>query len=783
MPNILYQDQLLFSYEIKEETLTCPYCQLVYNFNNNQIRQQFLKLVKGDATDVVLTEMQFRCIHCEMQTKDYPFKLQSDFIPNAEQSAVMFELYQQIMITSQSCYNDYLFLLEGEAGTGKTSAIMNLFKYPEFKQFKICFASPTNKALNVMMEKLNNQDEDPEIQPDDTEGLDDDPAWNFKTIFKLTNGNTSINSVGETSFHSVGTDDLKLNYDIIIIDEVSMIERKQLELIMTAVMKMRNNDVFTGCIPIIIFLGDRGQLPPVSETSSTIFELKIQSIYSIKKLTLTEIMRSKDQLTDLSRQFRKLIPFTITPIVEHDLPIIHLKQVTCPQITVSHNRDHWVNQYVELFKTNLDKGLDVPIILVYTNMECNILNTECRNLIFDHPSEPYVNHELLIFKSYHCQKRQKLNGTNKATYYIKFFTSEPFVVNSVDHHDTTIRPFTLGSILGSIERITDGLVPWIKSKVPAQKVDYTTEAISQLLQNWEIDTKTTKICAHDPILEINLNKLTRMINKLNHRYKVTYLHIDKCSKIDRCDTNPDEMYVTVIANQSVDQYQSNCEQIRSSIKNMYKTLVTQFKNNRINLLLIDYIFQQIWKMYYYRTYIWPFANVTYGYTITTHRSQGSTYQNTFVHIPNILGCKKVDEIVKSKSLYTAVTRAAQSIHILSQTQVLYPSVPLNMVFKCAICHQSGTASTYPPLNYTIDKVCANQLLSSITSMCLYQDTGTGLILSDKCKNLYKIKSSDLSDKHINDAYNYIIENQLLRSEFERYQYSNLLECQNVTKRI
>jgi hypothetical protein len=782
MPNILYQDHLLFSYDIKEEALTCPYCQLVYNFNNNQIRQQFLKSVKGDTSDVVLTEIKFRCIDCEMKRQDYPFKLQSDFIPNAEQSAVMLELYQQIVITSQSYYNDYLFLLEGEAGTGKTSAIMNLFKYPEFKQFRVCFASPTNKALNVMMEKLNNQDEDPEIQLDDTEVLDDDPAWNFMTVFKLTNGNTSINSVGETHFNSVGTDDLKLNYDVIIIDEVSMIETKQLELIMTAVKKMRNNQLLTGCIPIVIFLGDRGQLPPVSETSSIIFENKTQSI---KKLTLTEIMRSKNQLTDLSKQFRKLIPFTITPIVEHDLPIIHLKQVTCPQIVVCHNREQWVNQYVELFKTNLGNGQDAPIILVYTNMECNILNTECRNLIFDYPSEPYVNHELLIFKSYHCQKRQKIINSNKATYYVKFFTSEPFIVKSVEHHDMTIRPFLLGSILGSINKMTTDLEPWIKSKVATQKVDYMIEAITQLLQNWEIDTKTTKICAHDPILENNLNKLTRMINKLNHRYKVTYLHIDKCSKIDRCDTNPDEMYVTVIANQSVDQYQSNCEQIRSSIKNIYKTLITQFKNNRINLLLIDYIFQQIWKIYYYRTYIWPFANVTYGYTITTHRSQGSTYQNTFVHIPNILGCKKVDEIVKSKSLYTAVTRASRSIYILSQTQVLYPSVPTHMVFKCAVCHQSGTASTYPPLNYTIDKVCADKLLASITSMCLYQDKGTDmcLILSDKCKNLYRIKSSDLSDKHINDAYNHIIENHLIRSEFERYQYSNLLECQKITKHI
>lgn len=56
-----------------------------------------------------------------------------------------------------------------------------------------------------------------------------------------------------------------------------------------------------------------------------------------------------------------------------------------------------------------------------------------------------------------------------------------------------------------------------------------------------------------------------------------------------------------------------------------------------------------------------FANVTYSYALTIHKSQGSTFQNVFVDLPNVMGNRKVRE--RNQLLYVAVTRAAQRLFI------------------------------------------------------------------------------------------------------------------------
>jgi ATP-dependent exoDNAse (exonuclease V) alpha subunit len=67
----------------------------------------------------------------------------------------------------------------------------------------------------------------------------------------------------------------------------------------------------------------------------------------------------------------------------------------------------------------------------------------------------------------------------------------------------------------------------------------------------------------------------------------------------------------------------------------------------------------LWK-YYYENFVDVFADVTYGYCITTHKSQGSTYENCYVIMSNILtACPKYKDAVRS--LYTSVTRPSKSL--------------------------------------------------------------------------------------------------------------------------
>ena len=61
-----------------------------------------------------------------------------------------------------------------------------------------------------------------------------------------------------------------------------------------------------------------------------------------------------------------------------------------------------------------------------------------------------------------------------------------------------------------------------------------------------------------------------------------------------------------------------------------------------------------------------FANIQYGYAITSHKAQGSTYRSTYVFEDNILGPTNGGDIItKNKSLYVAVSRPTTKLVMIS----------------------------------------------------------------------------------------------------------------------
>ena len=56
-----------------------------------------------------------------------------------------------------------------------------------------------------------------------------------------------------------------------------------------------------------------------------------------------------------------------------------------------------------------------------------------------------------------------------------------------------------------------------------------------------------------------------------------------------------------------------------------------------------------------------YLEIDYGYVLTIHKSQGSTYDDVYIEYNNILSNNK--EIEKDKLLYTAITRSANKLHI------------------------------------------------------------------------------------------------------------------------
>jgi ATP-dependent exoDNAse (exonuclease V) alpha subunit len=61
-----------------------------------------------------------------------------------------------------------------------------------------------------------------------------------------------------------------------------------------------------------------------------------------------------------------------------------------------------------------------------------------------------------------------------------------------------------------------------------------------------------------------------------------------------------------------------------------------------------------------------FANIDFGYAITSHKSQGSTYRYVIVVEDDILSVAPITSVEKSQSLYTAITRASDKVFIVSE---------------------------------------------------------------------------------------------------------------------
>ena len=81
-------------------------------------------------------------------------------------------------------------------------------------------------------------------------------------------------------------------------------------------------------------------------------------------------------------------------------------------------------------------------------------------------------------------------------------------------------------------------------------------------------------------------------------------------------------------------------------------------------VLLDKLMTTVWECFYAEV-LDKFADISYGYSITTHKSQGSTFRSVYLHLGNIINCNSNEE-ESYRCLYTALTRSSKKVHILSE---------------------------------------------------------------------------------------------------------------------
>lgn len=465
-----------------------------------------------------------------------------------------------------------LFTLKGSAGTGKSTVITNILQKQEYETKKIAFSATTNKAVSILKEMSV---------------LKDNKEVVFLTIHKLIKIKRKIDRNGKELFETnIDKDENKLlktkaksiyNYDIIVIDESSMVTKEIIKKL------IKISDKINGKI---IFVGDSAQLPPVNEKHSLVFRTN-----DIPSYELTEIMRYKGNIVNLCNKVRELV-------FDNSIKF-SLKKFENDNIKRYKKFDKWVDSYLGIFNKTDTK--DIPIFIVYTNSQCDKINNRIRESIFLNRDNmfdinktvklnKYVNGEIILFNGYYSSNLKK-----------KYYTSQKEKVFMVEEDIYRIIKFT----------------------------DTILERLDKLL----IDIEVKEI-----ILKY-LNRLFELVD--NFSIGIYKLHL----------SNKDIILVI----KDLEKYNITIEKSREILIKLKRFME---KRNKENISFLTFLWE-----YFYEKLIDKFADISYGYCITTHKSQGSTYSNIYVDMNNII-FKNSNEEESFRCLYTAITRTSSKLNIL-----------------------------------------------------------------------------------------------------------------------
>lgn len=135
------------------------------------------------------------------------------------------------------------------------------------------------------------------------------------------------------------------------------------------------------------------------------------------------------------------------------------------------------------------------------------------------------------------------------------------------------------------------------------------------------------------------------------------------SKLDKMETKYEVITMTV---QPLNRYEEDDRPVIRTIsqKDVKKHFMASstIKNHICNFNVEtgnETLTRNLWDIYYGK-YQDPYAELDYGYSITVHKSQGSTFENVLINASDFFG-SYMDPSMKVRMLYTAATRA--SVHL------------------------------------------------------------------------------------------------------------------------
>ena len=269
------------------------------------------------------------------------------------------------------------FRLGGYAGSGKSFLVCHLMEWLAHQEFSFIAAAPTNKAAKNLMQVANSV------------GITVD----VKTVAQLLGQQPEINEeTGEEEF-TANNDAQFDDYEVIIIDEFSMINSTNFAAIVEAVAATIDTK--------IIFVGDSAQLPPVKESMPIV----ATSEYIDSTANLNEIVRYEGEIAIVAEKIRSDDKYQ---------KIIYPFQTSEDKTIVCQPRKEWLETVSEYFQGDGYKdNPDYARLLVWKNKTAMAANKYVRSRLWGKDAPAYVPGDRLIARKPLFRPRPGQKGKNK----------------------------------------------------------------------------------------------------------------------------------------------------------------------------------------------------------------------------------------------------------------------------------------------------------------------------------------------------------------------------------
>lgn len=477
------------------------------------------------------------------------------------------------------------YVIEGKAGTGKTTIAKEILK--EFEDERIYVAAVSHKAKGVIKNSFG----------EDTRGKE---FFSIASLLGLKGVND--NDTQTTIFHVGAKVPLLDNPPaLLVIDEASMITEDVLKKIIDI-----NSSIFR---PFqMLFLGDIGQIQPIRDDQSEFYRTHKDLLN--KK---SDIFNSKHK----SKLITRVRQGEANPILPYADYFWENSQKENPELNPT--------QHIVRNNQITDKGS-----LLFSNSEAEVLNSVIK-AVKNAVDKGLTNHVKIV--TYHVNEKTELNQKIHEALFGKdsdYSKGDMLIFNA---------PYNIPETKGVIEN---------SAEIQIKDID---------------DTDVDEYGIHTLYLETT-----------GTAYSVTGREIKDCT-------------IQVVSRQDIGKYNQKLAELASAAKRY---------TNRASK-------NQAWKEFW--EYKGRYADVDFGYAITAHKSQGSTYDIVVVDEKDIMGTTATSNQEKSELIYTALTRPRNTAIVISSVPVSNPYT--GDIENPSLPKQAERKIEYHPGNWTRQEVNDN----------------------------------------------------------------------------